>query len=469
MAEDFGLCTYERHHKLKILMFLASMREKRDELLKCGFDVEYWDVEHPSFFDSYEQKLLDYKNKNEIEAFKMFEIEDKSFEDRILAFANKNNLSIEFMHSPMFLLKRAEFQDLSGKNATLRMAHFYKAMRKKFNLLIDKSQKPFGGKWSFDDENRKKIPKGFKIPGRHRPRHSKYINPLKIFISKNFSKHPGQMDYVWMATTRKDALAHVDHFLKNYFANFGRYEDAILKEDTFLFHSSISPLLNLGLVTPAEIIERVTTFVGNENIPLNSVEGFIRQVIGWREFVRGVYREHGAIQFNSNFFNFSRSLKESWYVGNTEIPPLDDAIKFSDQYGYTHHINRLMIISNIMTLCEVHPKEVYRWFMEMYVDSSEWVMTPNVFGMGTFADGGIFATKPYICGSNYILKMSNYTKGEWCETVDGLYWRFVHRHMHRLKNNPRLSFMNKTLEKMNKDRKDLIFRRAKEFIEKNCN
>jgi deoxyribodipyrimidine photolyase-related protein len=147
---------------------------------------------------------------------------------------------------------------------------------------------------------------------------------------------------------------------------------------------------------------------------------------------------------------------------------LDDAVNFSDRYGYTHHINRLMVISNLMTLCEVHPKNVYRWFMEMYVDSSEWVMTPNVFGMGTFADGGIFATKPYICGSNYILKMSDYKKGDWCNTVDGLYWHFVSRHMGVLKNNPRLSFMRKTLENMDPQRKRLIFSCAEDFTSKHC-
>jgi deoxyribodipyrimidine photolyase-related protein len=160
-------------------------------------------------------------------------------------------------------------------------------------------------------------------------------------------------------------------------------------------------------------------------------------------------------------------LKKSWYSGDTGIPPLDDAIKFSDKFGYTHHINRLMVVSNLMTLTGIDPKEIYKWFMEMYIDSSEWVMVPNVFGMGTFADGGIFSTKPYICGSNYLLKMSNYKKGEWCNTVDGLYWRFLDKNMPKLQNNPRLSFMKKTLSKMDPNRKDLIYKSAEIFIEKN--
>jgi deoxyribodipyrimidine photolyase-related protein len=276
------------------------------------------------------------------------------------------------------------------------------------------------------------------------------------------------MDDVWMPLTRSDALENIDYFLAIKFEKFGIYEDAILQNDTFMFHSALSPSLNMGLITPIDIIDKVLAYTETHNVPLNSVEGFLRQIIGWREFIRGVYQHHGETQLQSNFFNFTGSLTQSWYSGETGIPPLDDAINFSDRYGYTHHINRLMVISNLMTLCEVHPKNVYHWFMEMYVDSSEWVMTPNVFGMGTFADGGIFATKPYICGSNYILKMSDYKKGEWCNTVDGLYWRFVSRHMGVLKNNPRLSFMRNTLENMDPQRKQLIFSCAEDFISNHC-
>jgi deoxyribodipyrimidine photolyase-related protein len=294
------------------------------------------------------------------------------------------------------------------------------------------------------------------------------VAPLKAIIESKFANHPGQMNHVWMPLNRRDALEQIDYFLAVKFENFGIYEDAILQNDTFMFHSALSPSLNMGLITPVDIIDKVLAYTEKQDVPINSVEGFLRQIIGWREFIRGVYQHHGESQLESNFFNFSGSLNASWYSGETGIPPLDDAITFSNQYGYTHHINRLMVISNLMTLCEVHPKEVYRWFMEMYVDSSEWVMTPNVFGMGTFADGGIFATKPYICGSNYILKMSDYKKGDWCHTVDGLYWRFVSRNLGLLKNNPRLSFMRKTLENMKDERRVLIFDAAEDFIKRHC-
>jgi deoxyribodipyrimidine photolyase-related protein len=468
MAEDLGLCTYEKHHKLKILMFLAAMREKRDELQANECSVEYIDIEHPDFEQPYEAKLAACIEANQIETLTFFEIEDKAFEERINAFAALHNLPTTVLPSPMFLLDRQEFLHLNGKYKVLRMGNFYKGVRKKLNLLMDEDQKPLGGKWSFDEDNRKKIPKGLPLPELYKPCQSQYIEPLKLIIQSKFAHHPGQMNDVWMPLTRKDALENIDYFLTIKFENFGVYEDAILQSDTFMFHSAISPSLNMGLITPHDIIDKVLAYTQHNDVPLNSIEGFLRQIIGWREFIRGVYQHHGQTQLQSNFFNFSGSLKSSWYAGETGIAPLDDAIGFCDRYGYTHHINRLMVISNLMTLCEVHPANVYRWFMEMYIDSSEWVMTPNVFGMGTFADGGLFATKPYICGSNYILKMSDYKKGDWCNTVDGLYWRFVSRNMGLLKNNPRLSFMRNTLENMNQQRKELIFSCAEDFIATHC-
>ena len=471
MAEDLGLCSYEKHHKLKILMFLAAMREKRDELQIHNFTVDYVDIDDPSFDQSYEEKLARCVLERQVTALTIFEIEDKAFETRIKTFAAQQQLPLTVLPSPMFLLQRQDFNAFNafnGKSKVLRMGNFYKEVRKKLNLLMDEDQKPLGGKWSFDEDNRKKIPKGLVLPQQYTPQECKYIEALKTTIAAKFTHHPGQMNDVWMPLTRQDALAHMDHFLAVKFKNFGIYEDAILQNDTFMFHSAISPGLNMGLITPHDVIDKVLAYTEANAVPFNSVEGFLRQIIGWREFIRGVYQEHGETQLESNFFNFSGALTSSWYSGDTGILPLDDAINFSQRFGYTHHINRLMVIANLMTLCEVHPSNVYHWFMEMYVDSSEWVMTPNVFGMGTFADGGIFATKPYICGSNYIIKMSDYKKGDWCNTVDGLYWRFVSRHMGVLKNNPRLSFMRKTLENMKPERKELIFACAEEFIATHC-
>ncbi len=468
MAEDFELCTYEKHHKLKILMFLGAMREKRDELIESGFDVQYQDIEHIDFRQPFEYKLKKIVALKSITTIKMYEVEDKAFEYRIISFAKKEMIYIEFISSPMFLINREQFKRHVAKTKKIQMGNFYKDVRRQFNVLLDENFKPLGGKWSFDEDNRQKIPKGQVIPEQYQPTESKYIKILKHQVEATFGDHPGELNNPWIPITRCEALKSLDYFLQKKFEKFGNYEDAISKSDNFLFHSGISPSLNMGLIAPKDIIDRTLSVIKTISIPLNSVEGFLRQVIGWREFIRGVYQIHSNTQLKSNYFNFSNSLKKNWYTGDTGIPPLDDAIKSSINYGYTHHINRLMVISNIMTLCEVAPQNVYKWFMEMYVDSSEWVMTPNVFGMGTFADGGIFSTKPYICGSNYILKMSDYQKGPWCDTMDGLYWRFVAKNMSLIRNNGRMPFLESTLNRMDQDRKKHIFQCAVNFIEKNC-
>ena len=256
MAEDLGLCTYEKHHKLKILMFLAAMREKRDELQAADCNVEYRDIENPAFEHFYEDKLADHVIVNGITELKVFEIEDKDFETRIEAFAEQQNIALTILPSPMFLLDREEFVAFNGKSKILRMGNFYKEVRKKLNVLMDEDQKPLGGQWSFDEDNRKKIPKGLPLPELYKPQKSKYIEQLKLTIALKFSGHPGQMNDVWMPLTRPDALAHIDHFLSLKFENFGIYEDAILQNDTFMFHSAISPSLNMGLITPYDIIDK---------------------------------------------------------------------------------------------------------------------------------------------------------------------------------------------------------------------
>ena len=222
--------------------------------------------------------------------------------------------------------------------------------------------------------------------------------------------------------------------------------------------------MNLGIITPQQVITETRNFAEDNNIPLNSLEGFIRQIIGWREFIRGIYQNFSEKMIDANYWNHNRKLSDAWYTGDTGIEPLDDAIKGALEFGYTHHINRLMVLASIMNMSRIHPSEIYKWFMEMFVDSSEWVMVPNVYGMGLFSDGGIFATKPYICGSSYYLKMMDFKKGEWCETVDGLYWRFINKNRQFFSSNPRLNMMVNVYDKMKVERKKKILLKAENFI-----
>jgi deoxyribodipyrimidine photolyase-related protein len=223
-------------------------------------------------------------------------------------------------------------------------------------------------------------------------------------------------------------------------------------------------MMNVGLISPVEVIETSLNYAKNNNIPINSTEGFIRQIIGWREFIRGIYITKGSYERTNNFWGFDRKLPSSFYNGTTGIEPFDDSVKKLSKTGYVHHIERLMIIGNFMLLCEIDPNEVYKWFMEFSIDSYDWVMVPNVYGMSQFADGGIMSTKPYISGSSYIIKMSDYKKGDWSKIWDALFWNFINNHKDFFRKNPRMRMLVSNFEKMDFEKKKSIIEIASNFI-----
>jgi deoxyribodipyrimidine photolyase-related protein len=266
--------------------------------------------------------------------------------------------------------------------------------------------------------------------------------------------------------TFKDADNWLNEFLQNRFEKFGIYEDAIVAKETVLYHSVLSPMLNIGLLTPKQIIDKALAIGEEKNIPLNSLEGFIRQIIGWREFIRIVYEREGSKQRNTNYWKFTKKIPSSFWTGTTGIPPIDQTIQKILETGYCHHIERLMVLGNFMLLCEFDPDEVYKWFMEMFIDAYDWVMVPNVYGMTQFADGGLMTTKPYISGSNYLMKMSDYEKGDWQAIWDGLFWRFMHEHRDFFLKNPRLGMLVGTFDKMSEEKKNAHLNNANQFLKK---
>ena len=467
MAEDYQLCTYEKHHKQKILLFLSCMRSHADRLKKNRFKLEYSSIEDKSFKLDYTEKLKKIIKAKKIKEISSFEIEDKFFENKIANFLKKEKIKWNIIQTPMFLNSREKFKNYLSKSKKPFMAVFYKETRRDLDILMKKDGNPEGGKWSFDEENRNKLPKNISIPKFPKITETVHTKKLKILIDKNFKSHPGNTKDFWFATEYDDVIKLLNFFIKEKSNLFGDYEDAVDQKDNILFHSALSPYINLGLITPEFIIKKILDFHSKNKIRLNSLEGYIRQVIGWREFMRGIYQSYSKEMETRNFFKQNRKMKNSWYEGTTGLPPLDYAIKNAVNYGWSHHIERLMILSNIMNLCEVKPTYVYKWFMEMFVDSSDWVMVPNVYGMGLFSDGGIFATKPYICGSAYFMKMMDFKKGEWCNTMDGLYWRFINRNRAFFLKNPRLSMMVRIFDKMKPDRKKLILAEAEKFIKQN--
>lgn len=458
MREDLELCTYFRFHKHKILFFLGAMRAYAKECREAGWKVHY-ETLHKSE-RTYEAHLLSYLKEIKASEISVFEIEDKFFEKRVFSTLEKAGIAVRVLPSPMFLCDRASFADYLQGSKRPFMKTFYEQQRKRLGILLDSKGGPEGGQWSFDQENRQALPKDLRPPKPSLASPDLLPADLRKSCEEHFPHHPGEINDFWLPVDRAGARAWLEEFLMERLAQFGPFEDAIPAHSDFVFHSVLTPFLNVGLLTPFEAIEAVLATARTKKIPLASLEGFIRQVIGWREFIRGIYQNFSERQDQENFWRHKGKLNQHWYLGTTGIPPLDNAIRKANQFAYAHHIERLMVIGNLMLLLEIDPREAHRWFMEMFVDSSDWVMGPNVYGMALFSDGGIFATKPYICGSNYLRKMGGYRSDEWCDGVDGLYWGFIERHKNFFLKNPRLAMIARTIEKMDPAKKKKIFAAA---------
>lgn len=448
-------------HKQKLMLHRASMRRYIEEVLwPAGYDVEY--IEFKDLVESGDvlQRVRGY------ERVTVFDVVDDILQRRLQTASTSvpDVPKLEFLDSPNFYLKRQEVVDYFGKTTKSDFAKFYQWQRERWNILIADNYKPVGGKWSYDSENRKRLPKDHQLTTFEVYGSNKYVEEARHYVSKNFPDNPGSDEEFCWPTNGEEAAEWLGSFVKNRLELFGPYEDAIDGEAPWLYHSALSTPMNCGLLQPKQVVEAVLSGYEQVKLPLESVEGFVRQVLGWREYVRGLYITRGVSMRTSNVFEHKRSLTQDWYDGTTGIPPLDDVIKKVMQRGYMHHIERLMIVGNMMLLSEIDPKEVYQWFMELTVDAYDWVMVPNIYGMSQYADGGSMTTKPYASGSNYILQMSWYEKDVWCDIWDGLYWAFIEKHRTLFAHNPRMKVVVSQLDHMNEDRKRIIGYRAADFL-----
>jgi deoxyribodipyrimidine photolyase-related protein len=310
-----------------------------------------------------------------------------------------------------------------------------------------------------------KYPKDKKVPELAFPAINSFYKEAIDYVQNNFSNNYGiaNLKFVYPINfTQSKQWLH--QFLTTRFAEFGEYEDAIVDNEYVLHHSVLTPILNVGLITPQQVINEILDYAVKHNISMNSTEGLIRQIIGWREFIRAVYEQKGTQERNTNFWKFTKKIPPSFWTGTTGIEPVDIVIKKVLTTGYCHHIERLMVLGNFMLLCEFDPNEVYKWFMEMFIDAYDWVMVTNVYGMSQFADGGLMATKPYISGSNYLMKMSNFKKGNWQTIWDGLFWRFMHVHRDFLLSNPRLRMLINTFDKMAVEKRENHLKVANKYL-----
>ena len=460
LVEEYLFFNQYKFHQQKIAFHRASMKAYEDFLIQKDKKVEYIDAIN-EFSDI--RNLLPELEKNGISRIHLIDPTDNWLTKHIKE--NKGDLEIVWHYNPLFINNKEELTSFfKPTKKKFFQTSFYKSERKERDILMD-GKNPAGGSWTYDGDNRKKYPKGKTPPNIQFPETSKYHKEAKEYVSKHFSNNYGKLnDFLVYPIDFKSAEEWLQQFFEIRFHEFGAYEDAIVREEHFLNHSLLSPLINVGLLNPLEVIEKAIDYASENDIPINSTEGFVRQILGWREFIRGVYEAVGTKERTKNFWKFKRKIPKSFYDGTTGIQPIDDVIHKVNKTAYAHHIERLMILGNFMVLCEFDPDEVYKWFMELFIDAYDWVMVPNVYGMSLFADGGMMSTKPYISSSNYIMKMSNYKKGKWQETWDGLFWTFMDKHREFFLSNPRLGMLIRTFDKMNQEKKEMHFNNAKQFL-----
>ena len=454
---------YFKFHVQKLILHRSSMKFYHEFLLKKNKNVNYLDF---SDLNSDIRKLIPYLKKQGCQKINYIDTNDNYLERRLSQTAKNQKIQLHKTVSPMFLNSSLDLKTFfDSKKKKFYQTSFYISQRKKLKILIDSGDSPVGGKWSFDTENRKKYPKEKAPPKVAELAVDHLFQEASSYVQKNFKSNPGIFtDKPIYPHNHELADEWLELFLKNRLSDFGTYEDAIVQNEFFLNHSVLSPLLNCGLITPEQIINKVLLF--QDKYPLNSIEGFIRQIIGWREFIRGIYNVKGSVERTTNFFRFNRKIPSSFYDGTTGILPVDITIKKVQKTAYNHHIERLMVIGNFMMLCEFDPDEVYRWFMEHYVDAYDWVMVPNVYGMSQFADGGLMSSKPYISSSNYLKKMSDFPDGDWRQIWDGLYWRFIDLNRELFNKNIRMKFMVNMLDKMTPEKKESHFKITKSYLSK---
>lgn len=431
-----------------------------EDFLKKKFKTIYLDYKTLQKADSITKVL----KKHKITSAKMFCPLSSSIRTEFENIEQDAGIKIEFEHNPSIITPDDELKEFFEGKEHFSMTSFYIHQRKKLELLVEDG-KPIGGKWSFDPQNRKKLPKNIELPEIFKPSVSKYVKEAISYVNQNFPDNPGDTDNFFYPVTFADSDKWLKDFLENRLQYFGDYEDAISSKHDFVYHSVLSPMLNNGLLSPEDVVSHAINRYKQEDISLNNIEGFVRQLVGWREFMRGMYLIRGSQLRKSNFWRFNRRIPSSFYTAQTSIEPLDITIKKVLNNSYLHHIERLMIIGNVMLLCEISPDEVYRWFMELFIDAYDWVMVPNVYGMSQYSDGGSMTTKPYISSSNYIHKMSDYPLDGWGEIWDGLFWRFVSKNKPFFAQNPRMKIMVNLLNKKSKEELKNHITIAEEFLE----
>lgn len=474
MAEVMEEASYVGHHKKKLAFVFSAMRHFAKELESKGFSVRY-------------VRLTDKKNQGALRAEVSRAIEGlpgvqklivtKPGEWRLLAdmeaWPDLFDVDVELRDDARFIATVDEFSDWAADRKQLRMEYFYREMRRKTGLLMD-GDEPAGGEWNYDQENRKRLPKSKQTPQRWFCEPDDITREVMELVEDQFPDNFGKLRPFDNGVTRQQAEAARDAFMADILPGFGDYQDAMAQDEPWMWHSILSLYLNVGLLDPLDLCKRAEAEWQEGRAPLNAVEGFVRQILGWREYVRGLYWFKGPEYKDSNFLNAQNDMPEFYWTGETDMACMSDAIRQTIEHAYAHHIQRLMITGNFALLSGIHPDHVNDWYMRVYADAYEWVELPNTHGMALFADGGVIASKPYAASANYINKMSDYcgtcrynhkgrTEDDACP-FNSLYWNFLIENQDLLKDNPRMGLVLKNVDRLDDDEREKIKARAADLM-----
>ena len=454
MMEVLQECTYVLHHKQKIVLVLSAMRHFAAELRQKGVRVDYIRLDDPENGGDFTKEIGRALVRHKITHIIVTEPGEWRVQEMVQAWSNLFKIKIEIRTDNRFFATHEYFSNWTKGRKHWRMEHFYHEIRREHQLLMD-GDKPVGGSWNFDSENRKRLPTGMTPPSRKRFTPDSITRDVMTLVTKIFPKNFGTMDSFSWPVTRPQALEALNDFIENSLPFFGDYQDAMKTQTPFLYHSLLAPALNLGLLSPREVCEVAENAWRNNNAPLNAVEGFVRQIVGWREYVRGVYWSLMPTYANVNSLSASRPLPDFFWTGKTDMHCLEETIASTIHHAYSHHIQRLMLTGNFALLAGVAPREIERWYLAVYADAFEWVEMPNTLGMAVFADGGRMASKPYAASGAYIDRMSDYCKacaydvkqknGDGACPFNRLYWAFLIRNKSRLSDNARMAIPYRTI------------------------
>ncbi len=466
MAEVMAEATYARHHKKKFVLVFSAMRHFAEALRAEGWRVDYVFMKDEGNTHSLKGEVERAKLRHGISDVVMTEPGEWRLREDLH--------QIHQLEDRRFLCTHAGFRQWADGRKELRMEYFYRDMRRQTGLLME-GDKPVGGQWNFDSENRKPAKSDLFMPGPLRFAPDEITRDCIALTQKIAEDNFGDIDPFWFAVTTEQAEQALEHFLISALPKFGETQDAMLTGQKFLHHAVLSPYINLGLLDPLHVCRRVEDEYRAGRVPLAAAEGFIRQIIGWREYIRGIYWLKMPDYRDVNVLNATRPLPDFYWTGETDMNCIAQAVKQTREEAYAHHIQRLMVTGNFALIAGINPQEVHEWYLAVYADAYEWVELPNTIGMALHADGGLLGSKPYAASGNYINKMSDYCKscrydvkqrtGPDACPFNALYWDFMARHLQRFSKNPRMGNITRVYEKFDDAEKERIAASAKVFLE----